>query len=97
MSKPLVLPVKNKWFGQIKAGSKKEEYRLYNPFWRKRLEGKSFSKVIITLGYPKKSDSSRRLLFEFNGIRVTEIRSDEFGPDMQKVFAINLSKPIAHA
>lgn len=38
----LILPLKRKWFDQIKAGTKTEEYRLCNDYWRKRLVGKSF-------------------------------------------------------
>lgn len=33
----LVLPIKKKWFGMIKAGEKKEEYRQDKPYYTKRL------------------------------------------------------------
>lgn len=35
--KTLTLPLKRKWFDMIKAGIKKEEYRIINSYWIKRL------------------------------------------------------------
>ena len=35
--KPLVLPMKGKWFNMIYSGEKREEYREFKPYWIKRI------------------------------------------------------------
>lgn len=40
-NKHLHLNLKGEYFHAIRAGKKVEEYRLYNEYWRKRLEGRS--------------------------------------------------------
>ena len=52
MTEPLILHLKGIFFDQIKAGIKSEEYREVKPYWITRLEGKTFSSVIIIRGYP---------------------------------------------
>lgn len=57
----------------IKSGVKPEEYREDTPYWFKRLttpeidshfyRWKDFDEVEFTLGYPRKDDESRRLVF----------------------------------
>lgn len=88
----LRLPVKKKYFEQIRDGTKKEEYRECKSFWEKRLLNKEFDQVHITLGYPKKGDLSRVLKFPWAGFQVKEISHPEFGSGKIKVFAIKLSK-----
>lgn len=90
----LVIPVKTKWFNDIQSGDKLWEYRLYKEFWKKRLLNKTFDRVVITLGYPKKDDQSRRLYFKWNGYEIKKIQSEEFGQGKQQCFAINLSESI---
>lgn len=90
--KVLKLPVKRKYFEQIRDGTKKEEYRECKPFWDKRLLNKEFDQVHITLGYPKARDLSRVLVFPWSGFQVKEILHPEFGPGKIKVFAIKLEK-----
>jgi len=90
--KPLVLPVRKKWFEQIKSGQKAFEYREFNEFWVKRLVAREFSKVVITLGYPKRTDTERRLEFPWRGYDVDRIQSSEFGNEPIAVFAIRLEK-----
>lgn len=90
MVKTLILPVKRQWFDLIKSGKKTEEYRLHNDYWRNRLTGKTFSKVIITLGYPKREDKERRIEFPWRGYRVTTIKSEEWDNEKKVVFAIKL-------
>jgi len=92
MNKILILPVKKKWFDLIKSGEKKFEYRLRNEYWKKRLEGKTFSKVVITLGYPKKEDLEKRIEFEWLGYEEIEITSEEWENIPQEVFSINLTQ-----
>jgi len=84
----LYLPLKRKWFDEIKSGVKKFEYRLYNDHWKKRLIGKEFTKIILTLGYPKKDDHERRIEKPFKGFHVITMQHTEFGDEPQKCFAI---------
>lgn len=89
----LILPVKRIYFEQIKGGSKVEEFRLVTDFWRKRLYARSYDRVVITLGYPKRDDASRRMVFGYRGFRTTTITHPHFGDQPVKVFAIDLSGP----
>lgn len=86
----LTLPVKTVYFDQIKAGTKTQEFRLCTPFWRKRLEGRTFDFVVITKGYPSRDDAERRLMFPWTGFEVQTIQHQHFGLEPVKVFAINL-------
>lgn len=91
----LTLPLKAEYFDAIAAGSKLEEYRLTTPFWRTRIEGKTFDRIVLTRGYPKASDSTRRLVRPWVGYRILTINHPHFGPAPVEVFAINVSgKPL---
>ena len=87
----LILPLKRKWFEQIKAGTKKEEYRLHNEYWSKRLIGKEFDRIVLTLGYPKRDDHERRIVLPWRGFGMKIITSEEWGNIPQQVFAIKLT------
>lgn len=90
MSKDLRIALKAIYFEQIKSGEKTEEYRVYNDFWRKRIEGKVFDTITLTLGYPKSGDKKRELKFTWNGY---EVRNMLYHPETgkeEKVFAISL-------
>lgn len=91
----LRLPVKREYFEAIKSGVKTEEYRLYNDYWRKRMSGKSFDTITITLGYPKKGDTDRTLVFPYRGFDVKWINHQHFGPDdvFVYVFYLKEAKP----
>lgn len=86
----LVLPLKAEYFNAIKAGTKPEEFRLCTPFWKKRLEGKTFARIVLTLGYPKADDAARRLVRPWRGYRITTITHPHFGPNPVEVFAIDV-------
>lgn len=88
----LILPVKRIYFEQIASGEKPEEFRLANAYWAKRLEGKDFSRVIVTLGYPHKDDSSRRLEFPWRGFTKKTITHPHFGMGPVDVYAIRVTK-----
>jgi hypothetical protein len=90
----LILAVKKEYFDAIKSGEKTEEYRLQNDFWCKRLENRTFDRVIITLGYPKKGDTDRTLVFPFVGMVSKKITHVHFGPEPIWVFAIQLTTEI---
>jgi hypothetical protein len=89
----LYLPVKRIYFDSIKAGCKGEEYRLVTPYWTKRLVGRYYDQVIVTLGYPSAIDFERRLEFPWNGYRKTRLTHPHFGPGEVEVFAIALYDP----
>lgn len=92
----LVLPVKREYFEQIKSGIKTKEYRLVNEYWSKRLSFRKarglpeFKRVIITLGYPPKTDKDRRLVFPYRGFCEQTIKHKHFGIHPVRVYAIAL-------
>lgn len=99
--KTLTLPLKKEWFDLIKAGIKKEEYREIKPYYEKRfLEplssrlfrkgetgAKQFDRIVFTLGYPKSTDSERRLEFKNPRIRISEGRP-EWGAEPGKHYFV---------
>lgn len=86
----LILPVKRVYFEQMRNGVKKAEYRLTTEFWCKRLEGRAYDRVIITLGYPKRDDAARRLVFPWRGYSIETIMHPHFGAAPVEVFAITV-------
>jgi hypothetical protein len=86
--KDLVLHVKAEYFYQMQSGEKHYEYRLDNERWQKRLEGRKYKNLIICLGYPKKDDTSRRLVFPYCGYIRRTITHEHFGDKPVIVFAI---------
>lgn len=87
----LVLPLKAEYFNAIRAGTKTEEFRLRTPFWRKRLEGKTFDRVVLTLGYPTRDDAARRLVMPWQGMREITITHPHFGAEPVAVYAIRVT------
>ena len=83
------IAVNAEYFDSIKSGEKLEEYRLYNDYWKKRLIGREYGVLILTKGYPKKTDYSRKMAFAWKGYVIKVIRHPHFGPDPVKVFAIS--------
>lgn len=91
----LTLSVKKENFDLIKSGKKTVEYREVKPYWTKRLEGKDYNNIIITLGYPKKDDLSKRIKFKYNGYGHVSIFHKQFdGEKITKVYEIYLSERI---
>lgn len=84
----LALPLKREFFEAIRDGRKVEEYRLRNDYWRKRLEGKTFDRVILTLGYPSRDDATRRLVLPWRGYRECQRTHPLFGASPVDVYAI---------
>lgn len=94
MSGVLTLPLNGTYFDQIKDGSKVEEFRLVTPFWSKRLEGRSYGRIVLTRGYPARGDHSRRLVRSWRGFSRKTITHPHFGPDPVEVFAIDVSSAL---
>ncbi|RWE59781.1 MAG: ASCH domain-containing protein [Mesorhizobium sp.] len=88
MSGTLTLPLKAEYFDSIRDGAKTEEFRLVTDFWRRRLEGKAFDKIVLTKGYPRLTDHDRRIARPWRGYTVKTITHKHFGPDPVEVFAI---------
>lgn len=89
--KTLTIPLKKKYFDAIKSGEKKFEYRLMIPFWRRRLENRHYTKIVLTCGYPKRNDKTRRITRLWRGYKRVIIQHDEFGPNEVEVFAIRVN------
>jgi len=83
----LHLNLKGEYFKQILAGEKKFEYRLASK-WGKRLEGKSFDRIFIKLGYPKADDASRIVIRPWRGFERQTITHPHFGDQAVEVLAI---------
>lgn len=86
----LTIPLKGEYFDQIKAGTKPEEFRLVTEYWRKRLEGRHYDRIVLTRGYPKADDHERRLVKPWRGYIVRAITHPHFGPGPVQVFAIRV-------
>lgn len=89
----LHIPMRAIYFDEIARGEKLEEYRLVTAFWRKRLEGRTYSRIILTRGYPKGGgfEGSTRLTLPWRGYQIKTITHPHFGPDPVEVFAIDVS------
>lgn len=90
-SETITIPIKGVYFDQIKSGKKTEEYRLATPFWKKRLEGRNYKTIVLTKGYPKRTDTERRLSIKWNGCELKTIQHPHFGPDPVEVYAIDVT------
>ncbi len=87
----LQLAVKGEYFDAIIRGEKTEEYRLCNDYWNKRIMFREYDRLIITKGYPKRDDSSRRIDVPYDGYEVKTITHPHFGDKPVKVFAIKVN------
>lgn len=87
----LHLSLKGEYFDAIRDGTKPREYRLVNAYWSKRLIGRSYSRIVLTKGYPKASDSSRRISRLWRGYEIETIQHPHFGPEPVTVFAIDVT------
>lgn len=103
--KTLPLTLKKKYFDQIAAGEKTEEYREVKRYWVRRLtnqnddgtvNGNSFYKhfrfVKFTNGYGK---NAPWMIVEFKGVEMKEIEHEHFYDGKVDVFAIQLGRIIA--
>ena len=90
MSRILQLAVISEYFDQMKAGGKPFEYRLQNAYWQHRLVGRDYDTLIITKGYPARTDMSRRLVMPYSGYELQTITHPHFGANPVQVFAIRV-------
>lgn len=86
----LTIPLKGECFDQIKAGTKTEEYRLCTLYWKKRLHGRHYDKLVLTRGYPQRTDAERRMVFPWRRTTIRTITHPHFGSDPVAVYVIYL-------
>ena len=53
-----------------------------------------YTHVEFTLGYPKKDDNERRMLFELNGIEIRQGRTEWGAPEGKNVFVLKLGRRV---
>lgn len=85
------LNLKACYFDQIKAGTKTEEYRLCSKYWTKRLDGRTFDRIVLMRGYPGAGDPDRRLERPWRGCEVRTIEHVHFGDSPAPVYAIRVN------
>lgn len=90
--KLLHLNLKGEYFDAIANGSKKEEYRLYNDYWMKRLIHKTYDGIVVKRGYPRRGDTSKTLERVWRGWEIKTITHPHFGSAPVKVFAIRVNQ-----
>lgn len=93
----LTLPLKAEYFDAIRDGTKPEEFRLVNDYWSKRLVGREYDRIILTKGYPRADDTSRRLERPWRGFTVKTITHPHFGNVPMTVYAITVGEPTTTA
>ena len=62
----LKLPVNEYWYGLIKSGQLKHDYREIKPYWTKRLEGQSYDAVEF---YHRFKKNIKPLRYKFEWIK----------------------------
>ena len=92
----LHLNVKGVYFDEIVAGTKEFEYRLTSK-WLRRLEGRTFDRVLIKRGYPRRDDWSRIVVRPWRGFECQTIVHPHFGSEPADVLAIRVNDARAQA
>ncbi len=87
----LYLSLKSEYFDAIQNGTKLEEYREVNEYWTKRIVGREYTDIVLTKGYPKADDWTRRIRKPWRGYTVKKLTHPHFGNTEISVFAIDVS------
>lgn len=87
----LQLAVEGQYFKEMLSGLKTEEFRIPNQYWTRRLVDREYDEMVITWGYPSKTDKKRRITMPYRGYRKTTITHPHFGAEPQAVFAIAIA------
>jgi ASC-1-like (ASCH) protein len=93
----LHLPLKRVYFDAIKAGDKLYEYRLATDYWRKRIVGREYDRIVLTMGYPAATDAERRIERPWRGYRCEQITHEHFGDKPVEVLAIKVNLSMEEA
>ncbi|OGA47836.1 MAG: hypothetical protein A3F74_02675 [Betaproteobacteria bacterium RIFCSPLOWO2_12_FULL_62_58] len=78
----LHLNLRRQFFAAIAAGTKKIEKRAQTPYWKPRLEGRTYDAIRFRNGY---AASAPELLVEFSGVR-------KYGKGATGYYAIRLGR-----
>lgn len=92
MSRTLILSVNCLDFDRIAVGKKAFEYRPMNIYWKKRLVGRDYDKLVLTRSFPAANATANRLELAWCGYEVQTITEPHFGNAPKPVFAIRVSK-----
>jgi hypothetical protein len=65
VQKVLHLTLEREWFDDIARGVKRKEFRQYKPYWKKRLEGRSYDVVKFRNGY---ASNAPEMIVEYRGL-----------------------------
>lgn len=97
MTDTLTIPVKGIYFDQILSGEKREEYRICNRYWMKRIGNRSYDRVVLTRGYPKGGgiEGVTRLTRQWRGAILRTLTHPHFGDKPELVFAIDVSERLS--
>jgi hypothetical protein len=93
----LHLSLKREYFEAIKSGVKIWEYRLQTDYWSKRLVGRHYDRVELSLGYPPAGDQERRISRPWNGYLCEVITHPHFGDKPVSVYAIKVNHTMEEA
>jgi hypothetical protein len=61
----LHLSLEREWFDDIAKGVKRKEYRKYKPYWKTRLEGRTYDVVHFRNGY---ASDAPEMWVEYRGL-----------------------------
>jgi hypothetical protein len=85
--KILHMTIMRRWFDQIAAGTKKEEYREFKDYWFDRLVEREYDVIVFRNGY---SANAPVMTIEYGGVELKTITWDS--GVTEEVFAIKLGK-----
>ena len=88
----LHLALKGGYSDAIRADTKTEEYRLYTPYWQKRLASlfSFYDRIALTRGYPRRNDESRWLELPWSGYHIKKITHPHVRIDPVTVYAFQV-------
>ncbi|WP_324271113.1 ASCH domain-containing protein (plasmid) [Enterobacter hormaechei] len=88
----LQLAIEGEYFQAILDGEKTQEFRLSNDYWQRRISCRTYDKLVLTWGYPSKTDKKRRIEMPWTGYEfIPAMKHKHFGDEPVAVFAINIA------
>lgn len=90
----LTLRLKAGWWHQIRERTKLEEFRPASPRYIRQLLDREYDEIHLWLGYPPKTDLSKRMRFAWRGAQRITRQHHFWGPDPVDVISIDLTAPL---
>ena len=87
--KKLFLNIKKTYFEQIRNGTKTEEYRLYKPYWIKKILNRDYTHLIFRNGY---SRNAPEIQVEYLGYEIKKLTREFFGNEEVTVFVLKIGE-----